>query len=576
MNQSAWQPFHGRRYPALKTDGQFDVVVIGGGITGLSAAFFLKQAGKKVCVVERDRIGDGDTGHTTAHLTAVTDLRLTQLVKAFGEEAAKLVFQAGATAIDAIETIATEHNITCEFRRVPGFLHASLTGEKDERKQLQAEAELATRLGINAQFVDSVPVVDKPGIRFPDQAKFQPLAYLAGLAQLVQGDGCAIHENTEVDDVEAAPLTVKAGKRRIVCNELVIATHVPLMGIANLASAAVFQTKLASFSSYAVSAALTGTLRPEVSLWDTSNPYYYLRIDREKKNQRAIFGGEDHKTGQAADTQRCYEKLESMLAEILPGAKVERRWSGQVVETSDGLPFIGLMAEAQFVATGFAGNGMTLGTLAGMMARDCFTGAKNPWQELFAVDRKKIRGGAWRYLKENIDYPYYYLKDRMVAPEATSTRAVHRGEGKILKLDGRRVACSRDDKGKLTVLSAECTHMGCVVRWNRAERTWDCPCHGSRFHPDGQVLAGPAEKPLPPAELNAHVAASEKQPAPKKQPAAPKKKPAAPKAAAATRKHAATNGRKPQPAVRQQQPPSTNGRSQKHPHRRLPAAGKGR
>ncbi|HEY2251545.1 MAG TPA: FAD-dependent oxidoreductase [Planctomycetaceae bacterium] len=497
MNQSAWQTARAKKFKPVKADAKYHVVVIGGGITGLSAAYYLKQAGQWVCVLERDRLGDGDTGHTTAHLTAVTDTRLPQLVKSFGEEGAKLVWQAGATAIDAIESIAREHEIECEFRRVPGFLHASLTGEnKNENKKLADEAELANKLGINAQFVEQVPYVNKPGIRFADQAKFQPLAYLAGLAQLVDGEGSAIHEESEVTEVEDSPLAVKVGKRKIACNYLVIATHVPMMGIAGLASAALLQTKLASFSSYAVSAALPKGNYPEASLWDTSNPYYYLRIDRTKKGDRAIFGGEDHKTGQAENTHACYEHLEKVLAGIFPGAKVDRHWSGQVVESNDGLPFIGEMTAGQYLATAFAGNGMTFGTLAGLMARDHILGKDNPWQELFSPSRKKIRGGAMRYLKENIDYPYYFVRDRMVSAEADSTRSVQRGEGKILNLDGRRVACSRDDNGKLHVLAPECTHMGCVVRWNRAEKTWDCPCHGSRFHPDGAVLAGPAETPL--------------------------------------------------------------------------------
>ncbi|HTU26356.1 MAG TPA: FAD-dependent oxidoreductase [Pirellulales bacterium] len=549
MNQSDWQTHRTHRWPPLKADGHFDIVVIGGGITGLSAAFFLKQAGRKVAVLERDRIGDGDTGHTTAHLTAVTDLRLGQLVKAFGEDAARLVYSAGTTAIDAIETIVGEHRIACDFRRVPGFLHASLLDRSDEREQLAEEAELARRLGINAQFADKVPYVGKPGIRYPNQAKFQPLAYLAGLAHLVAGGGSAIYEHTEVDGVSVDPLVVRAHGRRIVCDGLVIATHVPLMGIASLTAAALLESKLASFSSYVVSATLPGTSHPEVSLWDTSQPYYYLRVDRGKTRDRVIFGGEDHKTGQYANTRECYEKLTSLLSEIFPDAHVEHHWSGQVVETNDGLPLIGETAPAQFVATGFAGNGITLGTLAGMMARDGFTGRQNPWQELFATDRKKIRGGGWRYLKENLDYPYFYLKDRLATAEGTSTRAVHRGEGKILKLDGHRVACSRDEHGKLTLLSPECTHMGCVVRWNRAEQTWDCPCHGSRFHPDGRVLAGPAEQPLPAIE-------------PAKAAATPLKH-AAKKPAAAARKTRSVK-RQPATAAKKESP---NGRSRTRRHR---------
>ncbi len=502
MNESVWLSTSRPRFSQRRVPDHVDVVVIGGGITGLSAAWFLTQAGKSVCVLERDRIGCGDTCCTTAHLTAVTDLRLTKLVHIFGETAAKLVWQAGSTAIDAIEQIVTECEIGCEFRRVPGFLHASLTGSKDEHKDLRQEAELAARLGIDARFVDSVPLVDQPGIRFADQAKFHPLAYLAGLARALNSQGCIIRENVEVEEIEKS-LIVKAGKIRVSCDYLVIATHVPMMGIAGLASAALFQSKLASFSSYAISGELPSNSVPDLCLWDTSSPYYYLRIDRGRRRDRVIFGGEDHKTGQAEDPRACFKRLTTILRKIVPTVRIDKQWSGQVVETNDGLPYIGETAEHQFAATGFAGNGMTFGTLAGIMARDQLLGEDNPWRELFSIHRKKLRGGTWKYLQENVDYPYYYVKDRLAAPEATSTRAVGRGEGKIVRLNGKRVACSRDEKGKLTTLAPECTHMGCIVRWNSAEKTWDCPCHGSRFRPNGEVLAGPAEQPLSPAPTEA-------------------------------------------------------------------------
>jgi glycine/D-amino acid oxidase-like deaminating enzyme/nitrite reductase/ring-hydroxylating ferredoxin subunit len=494
MFKSVWQQTRMPRYPRPKKSAKYDVVVVGGGITGLSAAYFLKQAGNTVCVIERDRLGDGDTGHTTAHLTQVTDLRLKPLVKNFGEQAARAVWGGGAMAIDTIESIVRDQSIECGFRRVPGYLHAALHGKKDETKELQAEAELARQLGFDAQFVAAVPIVGKPGIRFSNQAKFHPLDYLAGLARYVQGDGSAVFEQTEVTDVE--PLAVLCDKLRIRFDHLVIATHVPLMGKTGLASATLLQTKLYPYTSYVVGAKIPRNALPEVSLWDTGDPYFYLRVDSGAKADFVIFGGEDHKTGQTADPEACFQRLESTLAGLIPSARPDSRWSGQVIETNDGLPFIGESAERQFVATGFAGNGMTFGTLAGIMARDWVMKWDNPWQSLFAIDRKKLRGGTLEYLKENVDFPYYYLRDRLAPTADVSTRDVKRGEGKIIKLDGQRAACSRDEKGKLQVVSAICTHLGCIVRWNSAERTWDCPCHGSRFHPDGKVLAGPAETPL--------------------------------------------------------------------------------
>jgi Rieske Fe-S protein len=208
-----------------------------------------------------------------------------------------------------------------------------------------------------------------------------------------------------------------------------------------------------------------------------------------------IYGGEDHKTGQVEDTRECYRRLEKNANALFPGIEITHRWSAQVIETADGLPYIGEMADRQFAATGYAGNGMTFGTLAGMMAVDYVLGQQNPWADLFHPDRKKI-GGAWDYVKENQDYPYYLIRDRFVGTEGRSLRSVKRGEGRVLDYDGQRVAAYRDEAGKVTVCSAVCTHMGCLVDWNAAERSWDCPCHGSRFTTEGRVIAGPAESPL--------------------------------------------------------------------------------
>lgn len=497
---TAWEGIRRPRFPKLKHKARFDVVIVGGGIAGVTAGYLLKKAGKTVCLLERDRLGSGDTGRTTAHLTYVTDRRITTLAKNFGKETARLVWQAGGAAINTIESIARAECIACKFRRIPGFLHASLTGPGDESSDLKRNADIARQLGFDATYLGAVPRIGVSGVRFSNQAKFHPLRYLFGVARALAGEGCSIHEESEVTEVEEKPLAVKVGDVRVECEYLVIATHVPLMGIAGLVGAMLFQSKLVPYSSYAISARLPRGDFPEASFWDTSNPYYYLRIDAGKTADRAIFGGEDHKTGQAGDTAERFARLAALLKQLVPKCKVEDRWSGQVIETIDGLPYIGETAENQFVATGFAGNGMTFGTLAGMMACDRALGRENPWQDVFDVNRKKLRGGAWTFLKENLDYPYYLLRDRFTKSEAPSARSVKRGEGKVIDVDGKRVARSRDRQGKLHQVSAVCTHMGCLVHWNPAEETWDCPCHGSRFRRTGEVLAGPAETPLEPVQ----------------------------------------------------------------------------
>jgi Rieske Fe-S protein len=250
------------------------------------------------------------------------------------------------------------------------------------------------------------------------------------------------------------------------------------------------------YTSYVIAGRVPPGTVPDALFWDTSDPYHYLRLETHRDYDLVIFGGEDHKTGQVPSTTECYDRLGRTLTRLLPEIEVTHRWSGQVIETPDGLPYIGRTADHQYAATGFAGNGMTFGTLGGMMAADAILGRANPWTDLFDPDRKAIRRGAWEYIKENADYPYYLIRDRFAGAEGRSLRAVKRGQGKVIELDGKKVAAYRDRNGATTVRSATCTHMGCVVAWNQAESTWDCPCHGSRFKPNGDVVSGPAESPL--------------------------------------------------------------------------------
>jgi glycine/D-amino acid oxidase-like deaminating enzyme/nitrite reductase/ring-hydroxylating ferredoxin subunit len=496
QSKSAWQSTGMPKFEKLSRDMKCDVLVIGGGMTGLTTAYLLTRAGKKVCLLERDTLASGDTGCTTAHLTYVTDERLSALAKHFGKHTAALVWQAGAAAIQTIEHISRREEIDCEFRRVPGFLHASLESDSDERRQLGQDAKLAREFGFEATLIESAPIVSRTAVRFANVAKFHPIKYLGGVAHAATAGGCKIFEHSEAMEFSDKPRGVKVNGKQVTCDWIVLATHVPLMGKTGLLNATIFQTKLYPYSSYVVGAKIPKGKFSEASFWDTTDPYYYLRIDRGASSDYAIFGGQDHKTGQVEDTEKRYQKLERMLLKLIPTAKVDRRWSGQVIETNDGLPYIGETADRQFAATGFSGTGMTFGTLGGMMACDAILRKENPWKDILSVNRKKIRGGTWDYVTENVDYPYYLLRDRLKGSEARSPRDVKRGEGKVVLADGQRVACSRDEDGKLTTVSAICTHMGCVVHWNSAETSWDCPCHGSRFKPTGEVIGGPAEKPL--------------------------------------------------------------------------------
>jgi glycine/D-amino acid oxidase-like deaminating enzyme/nitrite reductase/ring-hydroxylating ferredoxin subunit len=489
------------RFPPLRSDLKVDVLVVGAGITGISAAYLLVKAGFRIALIERERVASIDTGHTTAHLSYVTDDSLETLTKGIGRDHAQAVWDSGACAIDEIERIVNQERIECEYSRVPGYLHAALFGDgsKDERDDLKKEARLAQELGFDADFMEAVPHFGVPGVRFANQAKFHPRKYLRRLVEIIAAGGDSkIFEKSASEEFDAKKRRTKVNGHWISFDRVIIATHNPLVGLAEMSSAMLLQTKLSLYSSYVLGARIPNGSLPIATFWDTVDPYHYLRVDRHPDHDYAVFGGEDHKTGQVTDTEKRYAPLVAKLKKIAPQAEIDHRWSGQVIATHDALPYIGQNAEGQFIATGYSGNGITFGTTAAMMARDWVTGAKNPWADLYHVDRKLIKLGAWDYLRENADYPYYMIKDRLAGAEADSVRGLKPGDGMIVKSRGKKVAAYRDKKGDVHKVSAICTHMGCVVHWNSAEQTWDCPCHGSRFQPTGEVIAGPAEDPLGP------------------------------------------------------------------------------
>jgi glycine/D-amino acid oxidase-like deaminating enzyme/nitrite reductase/ring-hydroxylating ferredoxin subunit len=452
-----------------------------------------------------------DTGSTTAHLSCVVDLPMTSLIKSFGADHARAVWDAGLAAIAQIERISADDCLDCRFARVPGYLHAPLAEppNADSHRMLEQEAEAAAQLGFDVRFIESAPLIERPAVEIDHQARLHPTPYLRRIAAVVDSNGSAIYEETAVEKIESDPLVVVAGGHRIEAGHIVVATHNPIAGKSSFLGATLLQTKLALYTSYAVSGRIAPGRVPDALFWDTGDPYRYLRIDRSDDYDEVIYGGEDHKTGQATDGAARFAALEGALLRLLPDVTLTHRWAGQVIETNDGLPFIGETSPGQFVATGFSGNGLTFGTLAAMMARDHIVGIANPWADLFDAGRTKVVGGLWDYLKENKDYPYYLVRDRFAGPQGRSLRGVPRGAGKIVELEGQRVAAYRHADGEVTLLSPNCTHLGCQVEWNKTDHTWDCPCHGSRFSPIGEVLSGPAEKPLPERTVSERAANAE-------------------------------------------------------------------
>lgn len=482
-----------RRYPVLQGDLEVDVVVVGGGIAGLTTAYLLKQEGKRVAVVEMHRLLSGQTGQTTAHLTELLDTPYATLASDFGEKGARLAAESTRAAIEQIAGLVERLRISCGFQRVPAFRYAET---EREAKELEREASAARNAGLMCSLTNEVPLPYpvKLALRVEDQAQFHPREYLLALAEGIQGEGSYIFEETQVMELhEGVPCRVHTPRGVLTCRDVVEATTTPLNRV-------FLHTKLYPYRTYAVAGRLDAPLEPGL-YFDSREPYHYIRTHRVEGVDWLIVGGEDHKVGTEEDTERHYEALEAYTRRRFPVTRIEYRWSGQVIEPADGLAYIGRNSNARhvWVATGFSGTGMTFGTLSGMVLTDLILGRQNPYAALYDATRVKPKAGARDFIQENAEVAFHFVADRLAKPEGHDLSDVPPGEGRILEVDGKKVAVFREEGegGAVHAVSPVCTHVGCHVHWNKAERSWDCPCHGARYSPTGEVLNGPAVKALP-------------------------------------------------------------------------------
>ncbi|MBZ4376551.1 FAD-dependent oxidoreductase [Corallococcus sp. AS-1-6] len=484
-----------RDFPSLRGDLDVDVAIIGGGVAGLTTAWLLKRAGKKVAVLEMHRVLSGQTGQTTAHLTELLDTPYTTLLKDFGEKGAHLAASSSRAAIEQIASLVETLGIDCGFTRAPGYRYAETDAEL---RELLQEVSAARQAGLLATFTKEVPLPFpvKGALRVEDQALFHPREYLLALADRIPGDGCHLFENTKVVDIhDGAPCRVVTEDGTVTARAVVEATTTPLNRVA-------MHTKLYPYRTYAVAAPLDAPLEPG-QYYDSRDPYHYIRTQRVDGVSYVIVGGEDHKVGSEEDTASCFAALEAYTRDRFPVKRITHRWSGQVIEPADGLPYIGRNVGSRhvYVATGFSGTGMTFGTLAGMVLSDLILGNENPYAALYDAGRVKPKAGAKDFIQENAEVAFRFVADRLSKPDGRHLSDVAPGEGKILEVDGRKVAVYREEDGTPHAVSPVCTHLGCHVHWNNAERSWDCPCHGGRFSPTGRVLNGPAVKDLPSRKL---------------------------------------------------------------------------
>jgi hypothetical protein len=308
-------------------------------------------------------------------------------------------------------------------------------GEDDGQYYVQREAAVAAGAHFEASFVQEVPLLGRPGVEFAGQAKFHPVDYTVSLAEVLNRDGSFVFERSEVTDFEDEPLRIRANGCSVTASDVVIATHTPIQGRASAIRAAAFQSKIYPYMTYALRARIPKGVVPEALFWDTHDPYYYIRIDPGEEYDYAIVGGKDHKTGQVAHPESLFYELQSYVSSFLPAPTLLQKWSGQVIETHDGLPFIGKLFDHQYVATGFAGNGMTFGSLAGLMIAEEIVGEASPWRELLSPHRKNILAGAWDYVRENLDYPFYMVKDRIKRDESLSPEELETARSSGFRVD---------------------------------------------------------------------------------------------------------------------------------------------
>ena len=475
-------------YEPLAGDVRTQVAVVGAGITGLSTALLLAEAGRDVTVVEMDRVGAGATGYTTAKVSSQHGLVYAQLERKHGEDKARVYAQANEAALALIARWVEERSIDCAWRRRPAYAYVLSEGERD---RVEEELEAAARLGLPAQLVDETPLPYPVAgaVRFDNQAEFDAYLYVAALARAVEAAGGTIVEGTRATGLsEGSPQRLETDRGVVEADHVVIANHYPFLDRALVFPRATAQR------SYSIAARIEGE-PPEGMFISAEGPTRSIRAAPRPDGELLLVGGEGHKVGQDGPTAERYEALERFAREHWDVTSVDYRWSTQDAIPADKMPLIGKLtplSKRAWMATGFAKWGMTNGTAAAMLLADEISGEGSPWAETFDPGRLRPRASLPSLVKENANVGLHFVGDRVRELRPRSLDDLAPGEGAIVRHDGGTVAAYRDEHGEVTAVSPTCTHLWCRVHFNDAERSWDCPCHGSRFAIDGTVIEGPA------------------------------------------------------------------------------------
>jgi glycine/D-amino acid oxidase-like deaminating enzyme/nitrite reductase/ring-hydroxylating ferredoxin subunit len=485
-------------FPPLAGDGRVDVTVIGGGIAGISTAFMLKRGGMTVALLDAYQIVKGTSGYTTAKITALHRLIYRHLIDRFGREKARQYADANQASIDTIASLVGEFNIPCAFERKPAYTYA----ESDESEKIvRDEADAARTLGLPATFVEDVPL---PGgshgaVLVENQAQFHPRNYLLALAGQIPGEGCYIFEMTQALGIRERNdrVTVQTNRGALISDYVVLATHYPLHD-----TPGAYYARMRPSRSYALGIRIEEPF-PDGMFINAQGPVHSWRSHPMGDGDLVIVTGEEHATGRVTDTRAHYRSLEACARGVYTVRSVDYHWSAQDYLTSDRVPYIGRLAEEQervYVATGFGKWGMTTGTVAATILSDLILGRSNPWTDIFDPSRFQGQPATPKRIPEILES----AGGTLVVPASRYDQAVAglpHCEGMILEVDERRIALYRDVHGDIHGLDPTCMHRGCTVAWNNAEKSWDCPCHGSRYDAHGHVIEGPTVHPLKPLTI---------------------------------------------------------------------------
>lgn len=480
-------------FPALQGDHTCNVVIIGGGITGITAAYLLSQAGVKTTLLEARKLGLGTTGNSTGNLYVTVDEHLSGIRKKWNKDVMRQVVNARGSALSFIEQMVSLHQLDCNFSRQP-FVYYAEQYNNDIEKFLKDEIDAMQEAGVHAHIVDDagLPFKTMKALRADGQAQFHPLKYVRGLANQITN--CELYENSQVVEIDEDNGIVKTAGGSVKADKILMATHTPKGALA-------IHSVLGPYREFGVAAELSDMDFPGGIYWSLDAPKHSIRslYDGDKKYVMVV--GDKFKTGQHGNSFEHIQGLEQYLTQRLSISAPAFAWAGQQYRPADSLPYIGKADDRVYYLTGFATDGLVYGTLAAMIVTDTITGKQNEWADTFKASRHTPFKSAKAFVKENIDNALEYLKDMPGSADASSVEDVKAGEGKVISHKGEKLAVYKDEQGRVHTCSAVCTHMDCIVNWNAAEKSWDCPCHGSRFDYDGKLLEGPAVADLPKKNL---------------------------------------------------------------------------